>query len=54
MTISFSETTLTLEEGESDTLILYIDTGVLLGNVTLMVISETTSMSKSKDVEYSV
>lgn len=52
VTISFSETTLTLEEGENSTLVLNIDTGVVIGNVTLMVTSGTASMSESKSVEH--
>lgn len=51
VTISFSETRLTLEEGENETLILNVDTGVVIGNVTLMITDETTLMSKSKGVE---
>ena len=51
VTISFNETTLTLEEGTTRTVILNVDTGVVVGNITLMVIDETTSMSKSKGME---
>ena len=51
VTISFNETTLTLGEGATRTVILNIDTGLVVGNITLMVTDGTTSMSKSKRID---
>ena len=48
MTISLNETEIMVEEGNTVMLIFNIDTGVVVGNLTLMVTDGTTSMGKSK------
>lgn len=48
VTISSNETVVTVEEGNTATLVFNIDTGVVVGNLTLVVTDETTSMGKSK------
>lgn len=46
MTISLNETEVTVEEGNIVILVFNIDTGVVVGNLTLMVTDGTTSMGK--------
>lgn len=48
VTISLNETEVIVEEGNTVVLIFNIDTGVVVGNLTLMVTDGTTSMGKSK------
>ena len=47
MTISLNETEVIVEEGNTVVLIFNIDTGVVVGNITLVVTDGTTSMGKS-------
>ena len=46
VTVSFNETTVTMAEGMTVTLVINIDTGILVGNLTLMITDGTTTMCK--------
>ena len=50
VTVSFNETMATVVEGMMLTVVLNIDTGILVGNLTLMVTDGTTSSSKFKTI----